>query len=67
MLQHKSETCWNTNAETRLLERRCWNTALDDVARIEEASKEPVQKIKENAGIRKAEERIKEKGNYSWS
>jgi len=38
------------------MERRCWNTALDDVARIEEASKEPVQKIRENAGIRKAEE-----------
>jgi hypothetical protein len=53
--------------ETRLLERRCWNTTLDDVARIEEASKEPVQKIRENAGIRKAEERINEKGNYSWS
>jgi hypothetical protein len=31
------------------------------VARIEEASKEPFQKIRENAGIRKAEERINEK------
>jgi len=37
------------------------------VARIEEASKEPVQKIRENAGIQKAEERINEKGNCSWS
>jgi hypothetical protein len=31
------------------------------VARIEEASKEPVQKIRENAGMRKAEERLKER------
>jgi hypothetical protein len=55
------------NAGTRLLERRCWNTTLDDVACVEEASKEPVQKIRENAGMRKTEERINKKGNCSWS
>jgi hypothetical protein len=32
------------------------------VARIES-----IQKIRKNAGIRKAEERINEKGNCSWS
>jgi hypothetical protein len=31
------------------------------VACIEEACKEPVQKIRENAGMRKAEERMKER------
>jgi hypothetical protein len=44
-----------------MLKRRCWNTALHEVACVEEASKEPVQKIKDKAGMRKAEERIKEK------
>ena len=34
---------------------------MHDVACIEEASKEPVQKIRENAGMRKAEERMKER------
>jgi hypothetical protein len=34
---------------------------LPDVACIEEACKEPVQKIKENDGMRKAEERMKER------
>jgi hypothetical protein len=69
MLEHR---CWNTNdtdAGTRMLEHRCWNTnehrcwntALHDVACVEEASKEPVQKIRENAGMRKAEERMKER------
>jgi hypothetical protein len=52
MLEHR---CWNTN------EHRCWNTALHDEACVEEASKEPVQKIRENAGMRKAEERMKER------
>jgi hypothetical protein len=78
LLEHE---CWNTNAGTRLLEHEClnttvgtrmlehecWNTALHDEACVEEASKEPFQKIKDNAGMRKAEERIKRKGNYSWS
>jgi hypothetical protein len=31
------------------------------VACVEEACKEPVQKIRENAGMRKAEERMKER------
>jgi hypothetical protein len=44
-----------------MLEHECWNTALHDVACVEEASKEPVQKIRENAGMRKAEERMKER------
>ena len=34
---------------------------MHDVACVEEASKEPVQKIRENAGMRKAEERMKER------
>jgi hypothetical protein len=34
---------------------------LHDVACVEEACKEPVQKIRENAGMRKAEERMKER------
>jgi hypothetical protein len=34
---------------------------LHDVACVEEACKESVQKIKENAGMRKAEERMKER------
>jgi hypothetical protein len=63
MLEHD---CWNTNAEnttagTRMLEHECWNTALHDEACVEEASKEPVQKIRDNAGMRKAEERMKER------
>jgi hypothetical protein len=68
MLEHEcwNTECWNTNAGTQMLEHemlehRCWNTALHDVACVEEASKEPVQKIRENAGMRKAEERMKER------
>jgi hypothetical protein len=53
MLEHD---CWNTNAGTQ-----CWNTALHDEACVEEASKEPVQKIRDNAGMRKAKERMKER------
>jgi len=34
---------------------------LHDVACVEEACKEPVQKIRENAGMRKVEERMKER------
>jgi hypothetical protein len=34
---------------------------LHNVACVEEACKEPVQKIRENAGMRKAEERMKER------
>jgi hypothetical protein len=34
---------------------------LHDVACVEEACKEPVQKIRENAGMQKAEERMKER------
>jgi hypothetical protein len=34
---------------------------LHDVACVEEACKEPVQKIRENVGMRKAEERMKER------
>jgi hypothetical protein len=34
---------------------------LHDVACVEEACKESVQKIKENVGMRKAEERMKER------
>jgi hypothetical protein len=34
---------------------------LHDVTCVEEACKEPVQKIRENAGMRKAEERMKER------
>jgi hypothetical protein len=50
-----------------MMKRGCWNIVLHDVACVEEASKEPVQKIRENAGTRKAEERINEKGNCNWS
>jgi hypothetical protein len=50
-----------------MMEHECWNTALHDEACIEEASKEPVQKIRDNTGMRKAEERNERKGNYSWS
>jgi hypothetical protein len=57
MLKHD---CWNTNAGTRMLEHN-WNTTLHDEACVEEASKEPVQKIRDNAGMRKAEERMKER------
>ena len=34
---------------------------LHDVACIEEACKEPVQKTRENAGMQKEEERMKER------
>ena len=34
---------------------------MHDVACVEEACKEPVHKIRENAGMRKAEERMKER------
>ena len=34
---------------------------MHDVACVEEACKESVQKIKEDAGMRKAEERMKER------
>ena len=34
---------------------------MNDVACVEEACKELVQKIRENAGMRKAEERMKER------
>ena len=34
---------------------------MHDVACVEEACKEIVQKIRENAGMRKAEERMKER------
>ena len=34
---------------------------MHDVACVEEACKEPVHKIKENAGMKKAEERMKKK------
>jgi hypothetical protein len=63
LLEHEcwNTNCWNTTAGTRMLEHRCWNTALHDEACVEEASKEPVQKIRDNAGMRKAEERMKER------